>query len=37
VPEEPFAVTPGQARVLTEGKDVTIVAISHMVVEALRA
>jgi pyruvate dehydrogenase E1 component beta subunit len=37
VPEEPFTVTPGQARVLTEGKDVTIVAISHMVVEALRA
>ena len=37
VPEEPFAVTPGRARVLTEGKDVTIVAISHMVVEALRA
>ncbi len=37
VPEEPFAVPFGHARVLTEGKDVTIVAISHMVVEALRA
>ncbi len=37
VPEEPFAVTFGQARRLTEGDDVTIVAVSHMVVEALRA
>jgi pyruvate dehydrogenase E1 component beta subunit len=37
VPEEPFAVPFGQARCLTQGDDVTIVAISHMVVEALRA
>jgi acetoin:2,6-dichlorophenolindophenol oxidoreductase subunit beta len=37
VPEEPFAVPFGQARRLTQGDDVTIVAISHMVVEALRA
>jgi acetoin:2,6-dichlorophenolindophenol oxidoreductase subunit beta len=37
VPEEPFVVPFGRARVLTEGDDVTIVAVSHMVVEALRA
>lgn len=37
VPEESFVVPFGQARRLTEGDDVTIVAISHMVVEALRA
>ncbi len=37
VPEEPFTVPFGQARTLTKGDDVTIVAISHMVVEALRA
>lgn len=37
VSEEPFAITFGQARTLTQGDDVTIVAISHMVVEALRA
>lgn len=37
VPEEPFATPLGHARTLTAGDDVTIVAISHMVVEALRA
>ncbi|MFO0985783.1 MAG: transketolase C-terminal domain-containing protein [Alphaproteobacteria bacterium] len=37
VPEAPYAAPFGQARVLAEGDDVTIVAISHMVVEALRA
>jgi pyruvate dehydrogenase E1 component beta subunit len=37
VPEEPFAVPLGRARTLTAGDDVTIVAVSHMVVEALRA
>ncbi|HUK60466.1 MAG TPA: transketolase C-terminal domain-containing protein [Stellaceae bacterium] len=37
VPEEPFVVPFGRARVLTEGDDLTIVAVSHMVVEALRA
>ena len=37
VPEEPYEVPFGQARVLGEGDDVTIVAIAHMVVEALRA
>ncbi len=37
VPEAAYAVPFGKARVLAEGDDVTIVAISHMVVEALRA
>lgn len=37
VPEDPFEVAFGQARVLAEGDDITIVAISHMVTEALRA
>lgn len=37
VPYQPFAVPLGKARVLQEGNDITIVAISHMVMEALRA
>lgn len=37
VPEEPFTVPFGQARTLTQGDDITIVAVSHMVVEAIRA
>lgn len=37
VPLDPYALPFGQARQLTEGDDVTIVAISHMVVEAVRA
>jgi len=37
VPEEPYAVPFGNARILTHGDHVTIVAVSHMVVEALRA
>jgi pyruvate dehydrogenase E1 component beta subunit len=37
VPRESYETPFGQARVLTEGEDVTLVAISHMVVEALRA
>jgi pyruvate dehydrogenase E1 component beta subunit len=37
VPEAAYAVPFGKARILQEGGDVTIVAISHMVVEALRA
>jgi len=37
VPEQAYAVPFGKARVLAEGHDVTLVAISHMVVEALRA
>ncbi|WP_420402536.1 alpha-ketoacid dehydrogenase subunit beta [Nisaea sp.] len=37
VPEEPFEIPLGKARILREGGDVTIVGISHMVVECLRA
>lgn len=37
VPEEPFTVEFGKARVLREGCDLTIVGISNMVVESLRA
>lgn len=37
VPEEPYIVPLGQARTLVEGSDITIVATSHMVVEAVRA
>ncbi|HEY4136775.1 MAG TPA: transketolase C-terminal domain-containing protein [Alphaproteobacteria bacterium] len=37
VPEEPYEVPLGQARVMRAGRDVTIVATSYMVLEALRA
>jgi len=37
VPEDPYEVPFGRARVLARGNDVTIVAVSYMVVEALRA
>jgi len=37
VPLEPYTLAFGKARVLTQGQDVTIVAVSHMVVEAVRA
>lgn len=37
VPAEPYTVPFGQARVLAPGDDLTIVAVSHMVLEALRA
>ncbi len=37
VPEEPFAVPLGKGRILAEGDDITIIGISHMVAEALRA
>jgi pyruvate/2-oxoglutarate/acetoin dehydrogenase E1 component len=37
VPEESYEVPFGQARTLTRGDDVTIVGISHMVVECVRA
>jgi pyruvate/2-oxoglutarate/acetoin dehydrogenase E1 component len=37
VPETAYEVPFGKARVLAQGDDITIVAISHMVVEALRA
>jgi pyruvate/2-oxoglutarate/acetoin dehydrogenase E1 component len=37
VPEEPYAVRPGRARVTAAGADVTLVGISWMQVECLRA
>lgn len=37
VPSQSFEVALGKARILQEGDDVTILAISHMVMEALRA
>src|SRR5437588_9630882 len=37
VPEELYEVPFGKARVCTEGDDITIVGISNMLVEALRA
>ena len=37
VPYQSYEVPFGKARVLQEGKDITILAISHMVMEALRA
>jgi pyruvate/2-oxoglutarate/acetoin dehydrogenase E1 component len=37
VPTGSYEVELGKARILTKGNDVTIVAVSHMVMEALRA
>src|SRR5262245_9519139 len=37
VPEESFTVAPGRARVVARGDDVTLVGISYMQVECLRA
>jgi pyruvate dehydrogenase E1 component beta subunit len=37
VPEQPFAIEFGKARTLTQGGDLTLVAISHVVVESVRA
>ena len=37
VPEYEYTIPFGQARVLAEGSDITLVGISHMVVECLRA
>jgi pyruvate/2-oxoglutarate/acetoin dehydrogenase E1 component len=37
VPEEPYALPSGRARICTSGKDITIVGISNMLVECLRA
>src|SRR5437762_3745302 len=37
VPEEPFTVEPGHARVCTQGGDITVVGVSNMLVECLRA
>lgn len=37
VPETSYEVPFGKARILADGEDITVVAISHMVVEAVRA
>jgi len=37
VPEEPYILEFGKARILEEGSDVTIVGISHMILEVMRA
>lgn len=37
LPEAPYEVRPGRARVLTPGADVTLVGVSHALVECLRA
>jgi pyruvate/2-oxoglutarate/acetoin dehydrogenase E1 component len=37
VPEEPYALPFGKARILEEGDDVTIVGVSYFVAEAMRA
>lgn len=37
VPLEPYEVLPGNARVAASGKDVTLVGISHMQLECMRA
>ena len=37
VPEEPYVVTAGKARILAHGADVTLVGISQMAIECLRA
>jgi len=37
VPSKPYENELGKARILREGSDITIVAISHMVIESLRA
>jgi pyruvate dehydrogenase E1 component beta subunit len=37
VPEESFTVEAGQSRVITRGDDITVVGVSNMVMECLRA
>jgi len=37
VPEEPYTVSPGKARVAVQGEDITLVGISQMQLECLRA
>jgi pyruvate/2-oxoglutarate/acetoin dehydrogenase E1 component len=37
VPEAPYAIPFGQARVMAEGSDITVVGISNMAIECLRA
>jgi pyruvate/2-oxoglutarate/acetoin dehydrogenase E1 component len=37
VPEEPYTVAPGKARITAQGDDITLVGISYMQLECLRA
>jgi len=37
VPEETYSVPFGKARIIKEGKDITVVSSSHMVLEAMKA
>ena len=37
IPEKSYVVAPGRARILVEGNDITLVGISYMAVECLRA
>lgn len=37
VPEESFTVNPGRSRVIVSGSDITVVGVSNMVLECLRA
>ena len=37
VPEEPYVVAPGKARTAARGRDVTLVGVSYMLLECLRA
>jgi len=37
VPEEPYEIPFGQASIKRQGSDITIVAVSHMVSDALKA
>ncbi len=37
VPEPPYAIKPGKARIAVEGKDITLIGISYMQLECLRA
>jgi pyruvate/2-oxoglutarate/acetoin dehydrogenase E1 component len=37
VPEDPYMVAPGKARITVTGKDITLVGISYMQLECLRA
>ena len=37
VPEELYAIEEGKARIICEGDDITLVAISHMLIESYRA
>jgi pyruvate/2-oxoglutarate/acetoin dehydrogenase E1 component len=37
VPEAPYAIGPGSARIVSQGTDVTLVGISHMQLECMKA